>query len=267
MSQENIINDQEGGSSAPKAFDPADKARIDELNRKFEGSPQKVTIPEGVMKLRGFEGAIAIKGEGNKYITIGIVGGDVWAQEHSVALSDTIYDGRGGSVENPNPTYEVMASNQISETLKEELISRFGGIEGIKSIISSLEEMPAVSVDTMERKNIEKQESHDRADKLLMQLYRNSDLAGEDFDPFWGRYNGESSKAIAETRKILESFSTSEQEALATKFFEETIGRNISNNHKAYMVYGALKGTRFSSKFKELESARLRAGGYGDFNL
>jgi hypothetical protein len=273
MSQENIKDNQEqaGAGNAPKPFDPTDEERIVELERRFgpklESQAEKRPVPEGVMKLQGFEGAIAIKGEGNKYITLGIVGDDVWVNEHTVVLNDTIYDDQGGSKKNPNPTFEVMASNQISGALKNELLSRFGGMDGIISIISSMQDVPAVSVDTIERKNIEKQESLDRAEKLLMRLYTNSDLARDGFDPFSGRYNGESSKIIAETRKILESFSTSEQEVLADKFFEETIGRHISNNHKAYMVYGALRGTGFSSKFKELESARLRAGGYGDFKI
>lgn len=72
---------------------------------------------------------------------------------------------------------------------------------------------------------------------------------------------------INDTRTSLESLSAPEQEVVATKFFDDTIGRSISNNRQAYLVYGALKGTAFSAKFKELESSRLQALGYGGLDI
>ncbi|MDO8569875.1 MAG: hypothetical protein Q7R89_03860 [bacterium] len=58
-----------------------------------------------------------------------------------------------------------------------------------------------------------------------------------------------------------------DQRALADDFFENTIGKDFTNNRQAYKVYLELKGTKFAQRFKELESARLKKAGFGEFTL
>lgn len=61
------------------------------------------------------------------------------------------------------------------------------------------------------------------------------------------------------------------QEQAAESYFASTIGGGempvLGSLKEQYQVYDALKGTAFSSKFRELEDARLKKYGYGGFIL
>jgi hypothetical protein len=112
-----------------------------------------------------------------------------------------------------------------------------------------------------ETKN-ENKEYYEEAKNLLNNLF--DDGKKEELDPFWNRVSEEQEK---DANKLKELFKELNQSSLAQEFFNETIGKSISNNKGAYMVYGLLKGTEFANKFKELESARLEKEGYGKFDL
>ena len=68
-------------------------------------------------------------------------------------------------------------------------------------------------------------------------------------------------------QEALKNLSSADQEKMATEFFNDTIGRNISNNTNAYKVYMMFKGTSFGQKFKQLEDTRLKEAGYAGFTL
>jgi len=103
-------------------------------------------------------------------------------------------------------------------------------------------------------------EKGNRAKHLLGELFKK----GETFNPFMGRIPKEIAAMGEELEEKIEGLN---QAKLAEDFFEETIGQNISNIPKAYSVYGLLKGTEFSKRFKELESARLKKAGYSELTL
>ena len=107
----------------------------------------------------------------------------------------------------------------------------------------------------------------EQAESLLMALFKEADGAQNGFDPFNGIYNGRSSEMLKNVKDILNALTPSDQENLASAFFEKTILADIVNNRKAYPVYGALKGTSFAEKFKQLENDRLQAAGFGSFDL
>ncbi len=108
----------------------------------------------------------------------------------------------------------------------------------------------------------EKTEKSEKADQLLKSLF--IDGRNGEMDPFLNRVSEEQMERAEE---FITASRGLDQSTLAQKFFDDTIGRNISNNEGAYMVYKLLKGTEFSSKFKELESARLKSAGFGEFTL
>jgi len=74
----------------------------------------------------------------------------------------------------------------------------------------------------------------------------------------------EENDTVAEIKEV---FKNADQAKLAEEFFSETIGKDISNNSRAYNVYGLLKGTEFANKFKDLENNRLMRAGAGEFTL
>lgn len=117
---------------------------------------------------------------------------------------------------------------------------------------------------------VEGEKSHEdakEAKNLLKNLFNDADsnTRGRSFNPFEsGNVSEEQRESID---KLTNLFKSLDQTALAQEFFDDTIGKRIDNNKAAYMVYGLFKGTEFSSKFKELESARLKRAGFGEFTL
>ncbi len=136
---------------------------------------------------------------------------------------------------------------------------------------------PSLIADKNLRKAIEKYngavegekspEDAKEAKNLLKSLFNDADsnTRGRSFNPFEsGNVSEEQEGSINKLRTLFKSL---DQAALAQEFFDDTIGKRIDNNKAAYMVYGLFKGTEFASKFKELESARLKRAGFGEFTL
>lgn len=89
-------------------------------------------------------------------------------------------------------------------------------------------------------------------------------MQGDKIDPSWGQAPQD---MIESARSALKELTDADQEKIATDFFAETIGRDISNNKYAYHVYRHLKGSAFSKKFSALEDDRLKRAGYAGFQL
>jgi hypothetical protein len=85
------------------------------------------------------------------------------------------------------------------------------------------------------------------------------------FDPFANRGMGAVRDDIDQVRQALEAAGALAQEELAEDFFNKTASQ--LDTRRAYVVYGALKGTAFSRKFRELENERLVSQGYSEFTL
>ncbi len=66
---------------------------------------------------------------------------------------------------------------------------------------------------------------------------------------------------IKDATEKIKQLSDEDQEKLAERFHEDTIGRSIGNIPAANQVYMQTDGA-FSRKFKEIESARLKGAGY-----
>ncbi len=79
---------------------------------------------------------------------------------------------------------------------------------------------------------------------------------GDKVNPSWGKMPEDS--LMNPAKEALENLSPADQEKVATDFFNDTIGKNISNNKDAYSVYGVFKNTPFGQKFKQLEDKRLK---------
>lgn len=107
----------------------------------------------------------------------------------------------------------------------------------------------------------EKSKSVDDAKLAILRMY----MQGEQFDPAWNKYPEDS--LMNSAQEALKNLSSADQEKMATEFFNDTIGRNISNNTNAYKVYMMFKGTSFGQKFKQLEDTRLKEAGYAGFTL
>jgi hypothetical protein len=107
----------------------------------------------------------------------------------------------------------------------------------------------------------EKSKNVDNAKLAMLSMY----MQGEQFDPAWNKYPEDS--LIDSAQEALESLSSPDQEKMAIEFFNDTIGRDISNNKNAYKVYMMFKGTAFGQKFKQLEDARLKEAGFSGFTL
>lgn len=108
----------------------------------------------------------------------------------------------------------------------------------------------------------ERMKKMDEAKIALLRIY----MLGEKINPFDGRWPKDD--ILKPAKKALSELSAMEQKELAIDFFDDTIGRNISNNKNAYSVYGVFKNTPFGEKFKQLEDERLKAAGFGGgFNL
>jgi hypothetical protein len=75
------------------------------------------------------------------------------------------------------------------------------------------------------------------------------------------------SNLVSETRGMLEGLSETAQEQAADKFFDSTIGKDISTNRDAYIIYASFRGTAFSNRFQQLEDSRLKSAGYSGFRL
>lgn len=103
----------------------------------------------------------------------------------------------------------------------------------------------------------------DRAFALLGRLYADASTAEGQIDMGYGNVSPTARQGITQLKEML---SMVDQKKLAESFFGKTIGEDF-NTHDAYQVYLALKGTEFSNTFKELESARLKEGGYGEFKI
>ncbi len=101
----------------------------------------------------------------------------------------------------------------------------------------------------------------DSVKQQLMRLF----IDGERYNPFWGRYP--EGLDLREFRGIIGGLSETTQRELAQYFFDQTIGEHISNNWKAYMVYGLLKGTTFGQEFQRRENERLIDAGSWPFIL
>ena len=97
----------------------------------------------------------------------------------------------------------------------------------------------------------------------MTSLYRRGGTEGQAFNNF----SGQTSKEADDFKVKLKELSESEQQKLGEDFFNDTIGKNISNNANAYKIYMAMGGTAFSKKFAEMEDARLKRAGYGGFRL
>ncbi len=107
----------------------------------------------------------------------------------------------------------------------------------------------------------EKSRNVDDAKLAMLRMY----MQGEQFDPAWNKYPEDS--LMNSAQEALKNLSSADQEKMATEFFNDTIGRNISNNKNAYKVYMMFKGTSFGQKFQQLEDARLKEAGYAGFTL
>lgn len=107
----------------------------------------------------------------------------------------------------------------------------------------------------------EKSKNVDDAKLAMLRMY----MQGEKINPWQGRYPEDSLMKPAE--EALKNLSPADQEKMATNFFNDTIGRDISNNKNAYIVYGVFKNTPFGQKFKQLEDDRLKKAGYAGFTL
>lgn len=107
----------------------------------------------------------------------------------------------------------------------------------------------------------EKSKSIDNAKIAMLTMY----MKGETFDPWWNKSPEDS--LMNPAQEALKNLSPADQEKMASDFFNDTIGRNISNNKNAYKVYAMFKSTPFGQKFKQLEDTRLKEAGYSGFTL
>jgi hypothetical protein len=101
---------------------------------------------------------------------------------------------------------------------------------------------------------IENNEKINEANKTLLNLFDKAD-----FRSFYDH--------AASSENVLNDLDDAEQEQLAVKFYDETIGKTILNNARAYKVYGEFKGTSFAKKFAQLEDVRLKRAGYAGFTI
>ena len=118
----------------------------------------------------------------------------------------------------------------------------------------SIEPQTQENIESANIENVEQSEKINEAKNILMQLF---DKAG------WTSF----SELMNKSENILDGLSDGEQEKLANEFFNDTIGKTISNNRGAYQVYGEFKGTAFAKKFAKLEDGRLKRAGYAGFVL
>jgi hypothetical protein len=109
----------------------------------------------------------------------------------------------------------------------------------------------------------EQMSDREGTDTAYSSVLRILNLGGR-IDPF-GNGSIEAARGEIDTaRGELEKLSTRQQEYVAQQFFDEM---NLSNIRSFYNTYGALKGTAFADKFRELESTRLQNAGYSEFTL
>ena len=104
-------------------------------------------------------------------------------------------------------------------------------------------------------------ESYEKAQEILRRLHAGADYAEGAMDIGWGRISPTAKAGVDELKALLPKI---DQRKLAEDFFDMP----LSQRGQGFLqVYLALKGTEFSNRFKELESARLKEGGYGEFTI
>lgn len=102
--------------------------------------------------------------------------------------------------------------------------------------------------------SIEKQQAENISEKLnevtssLMSLFESAGYRSFD-------------DKVSGVEKSVGELPEGDQEKLAEKFFEQTIGRSIGNIPRANKVYLEIGGA-FHKRFKELEDTRLKSAGY-----
>lgn len=106
----------------------------------------------------------------------------------------------------------------------------------------------------------EKSKKIDNAKVAMLRMY----LQGDKFDSINNIYPEES--LMNSVEEALNCLNSTDQEKMATEFFNDTIGERIGNNRNAYKVYFIFKNTAFGQKFQQLEDERLKKAGYVGFN-
>lgn len=101
------------------------------------------------------------------------------------------------------------------------------------------------------------------AQKLLESLHAGANSAIGAIDMGMGRIAPAAGEKINTLKALLPKV---DQGKLAEEFWGSTCAQ-LKGNKEAYQVYLSLKGSEFSRRFKELESARLEEAGYGKFVL